>query len=42
MDPEKIEFIATQAPLESTFGDFWKMVLQERIFVIVMLSKWAD
>ncbi|KAA0200218.1 Receptor-type tyrosine-protein phosphatase eta [Fasciolopsis buskii] len=38
MDPEKIEFIATQAPLESTFGDFWKMVLQERIFVIVMLS----
>ncbi|TPP59687.1 Protein tyrosine phosphatase receptor type B [Fasciola gigantica] len=38
MNRDKAEFIATQAPLENTMGDFWKMVLQEKVSVIVMLS----
>ncbi|XP_053326273.1 receptor-type tyrosine-protein phosphatase C [Spea bombifrons] len=30
--------IATQGPLESTISDFWKMVFQKKVKVIVMLS----
>ena len=30
-------YIATQAPLDSTVGDFWTMVWQERTTAVIML-----
>uniref|UniRef100_A0A183ADX7 Protein-tyrosine-phosphatase n=1 Tax=Echinostoma caproni TaxID=27848 RepID=A0A183ADX7_9TREM len=38
MDRKTVRFIATQAPLENTFGDFWKMVLDQDVSIIVMLT----
>ncbi|KAJ7630392.1 hypothetical protein FB45DRAFT_1027618 [Roridomyces roridus] len=32
-------YIATQGPLESTFGDFWTLVWQQNTHVIVMLTR---
>ncbi|KAJ7054187.1 hypothetical protein C8F01DRAFT_1031417 [Mycena amicta] len=32
-------YIATQGPLESTYGDFWTLLWQQNIHVIVMLTK---
>ncbi|KAJ6569574.1 hypothetical protein B0H19DRAFT_1257200 [Mycena capillaripes] len=32
-------YIATQGPLEATFGDFWTLVWQQNIHVIVMLTR---
>ncbi|XP_060530438.1 tyrosine-protein phosphatase 10D-like isoform X2 [Cylas formicarius] len=36
------EYIATQGPLPSTCRDFWKMVLQENISMIVMVSRFIE
>lgn len=33
------EYIATQGPLPETRNDFWKMVLQQKSPVIVMLTQ---
>ncbi|XP_044254041.1 tyrosine-protein phosphatase 10D-like isoform X2 [Tribolium madens] len=38
----KLEYIATQGPLESTTRDFWKMVLQENVSIIVMVSQFVE
>ncbi|KAK4468306.1 hypothetical protein MN116_008456, partial [Schistosoma mekongi] len=35
----KINYIASQAPLESTAGDFWRMILDQNITIVVMLTK---
>ncbi|ESO06781.1 hypothetical protein HELRODRAFT_98742 [Helobdella robusta] len=32
-------YIATQGPLPETFGDFWRMVWDERVTIIVMMTK---
>ncbi|VDK19534.1 unnamed protein product [Anisakis simplex] len=35
-------YIATQAPLPHTFGDFWEMVWQERSNIIVVITKLVE
>ena len=32
------EFIVTQAPMDNTIGDFWRMVWQEKVPYVFMLS----
>ncbi|KAJ6519259.1 hypothetical protein C8R45DRAFT_809267 [Mycena sanguinolenta] len=32
-------YIATQGPLEATFGDFWTLVWQQNVHVVVMLTR---
>ncbi|RZB89880.1 receptor-type tyrosine-protein phosphatase mu-like, partial [Asbolus verrucosus] len=38
----KIEYIATQGPLETTSKDFWKMIVQENVTIIVMVSQFVE
>ena len=35
----KDKFIATQAPLEGTIGDFWRMIWKQNSQTVVMLSE---
>ncbi|XP_074025889.1 phosphatidylinositol phosphatase PTPRQ isoform X2 [Leptinotarsa decemlineata] len=37
-----IEYIATQGPMATTTRDFWKMVLQENVTLIVMVSQFVE
>jgi len=32
-------YIATQGPMTSTFGDFWRMVWEQEVAIVVMLTK---
>lgn len=34
----RVEFIATQAPLSSTVGDFWRMILERGVQTLVTLG----
>lgn len=33
------QFIVSQAPIPSTFGDFWRLVWEQRVGVVVVLAK---
>ena len=36
------EYIATQHPLEDTISDFWRMVYQEGVRIILMLNQMKE
>ncbi|CAG9819588.1 unnamed protein product [Phaedon cochleariae] len=38
----QVEYIATQGPLETTCRDFWKMVIQENVSIIVMVAQFTE
>ena len=40
-EPER-RFIATQAPIPSTIGDFWRMCSERRVPVVVMLTRLVE
>lgn len=37
-----IEYIASQGPLATTTADFWKLVIQENVTLIVMLTQFVE
>lgn len=41
-DPRQVAYIATQAPLQNTVIDFWKMVWEQGIALIVNLCDQED
>ena len=38
-DPTQVEYIAAQGPNEASISDFWLMIWQQNISIIVMLTK---
>uniref|UniRef100_A0A1I8BYV2 Tyrosine-protein phosphatase domain-containing protein n=1 Tax=Meloidogyne hapla TaxID=6305 RepID=A0A1I8BYV2_MELHA len=39
---EKHAYIATQAPLPNTFGDFWLMVWQEKCYLLIAITNMVE
>lgn len=42
VDPHNPHYIATQGPMDNTVGDFWQMVWEQSVVVIVNLTKLSD
>jgi len=42
VDPHNPDYIATQGPLDNTVADFWQMVWEQGVVVIVNLTKLSD
>lgn len=38
-DAKSLNFIASQAPLPHTFGDFWRMVWEKKSKIVIMLTR---
>ena len=36
---QRVAFIVTQAPMENTIGDFWRMIWEQKSAAIVMLTE---
>jgi len=42
VDPNHPDYIATQGPLDNTVADFWQMIWEQGVVVIVNLTKLSD
>ena len=42
VDPRNPDYIATQGPLDNTVSDFWQMIWEQGVVVIVNLTKLSD